>query len=307
MVLMEQGGMPVDLGMEYETLLLQLGSLSRRYYLAEEAYNDQQEQLNKSIEQLEKKSANLEKLEKESFSNSVLKIIGAYEQRYHRESEEKLSAKLEFDKAYVLKINAHRHLIELEEEMAEKKNRLRDVKENLLRRNPDLVNVVSEREQDLILVQHEYTQTVEAEEASYQLLETISDILTTLDSSETINSWELITEIDVLLNFVDRHQLDVAEAMIIDLERKVYALERELQDLNYIYESQYRQITEARPVISDFFTTLFSEWSTKNIIEKNLEQLISLQENVLHIVDLLTARKKELERQFIAWSETKEA
>lgn len=270
MVLLEDGGMAVDLGMEYETLLLQLGALSRKLALAKETHDEQQSALDGAISQLEKKTATLEKMEKESFSNSVMKILGTYEQRYHRESEEKISAKLEFDKAYVLKINAHRYLGDLEEDILEKKNRLRDVKEQLLRRNPELLNIVSEREQKMIQLQHDYTQTVEAEEAANQLLDAISDILTTVDSSDTINNWEMITEIDILLSVVDRHQLDAAEAMIIDLERKVHSLVRELKDLDYIYDSQYQTLTECRPVINDFFSGLFSEWSTKHIIEKKL-------------------------------------
>lgn len=302
MVLLEDGGMAVDLGMEYETLLLQLGALSRKLALAKETHDEQQSALDGAISQLEKKTATLEKMEKESFSNSVMKILGTYEQRYHRESEEKISAKLEFDKAYVLKINAHRYLGDLEEDILEKKNRLRDVKEQLLRRNPELLNIVSEREQKMIQLKHDYTQTVEAEEAANQLLDAISDILTTVDSSDTINNWEMITEIDILLSVVDRHQLDVAEAMIIDLERKVHSLVRELKDLDYIYDSQYQTLTECRPVINDFFSGLFSEWSTKHIIEKNLELLASLQKNVQHILSILLERKHELEHDFLSFS-----
>ncbi|APZ49282.1 hypothetical protein BW721_06085 [Jeotgalibaca sp. PTS2502] len=302
MVLLDDGDMAVDLGMEYETLLLQLGALSRKLALAKETHDEQQSALDGAISQLEKKAATLEKMEKESFSNSVMKILGTYEQRYHRESEEKISAKLEFDKAYVLKINAHRYLGDLEEDILEKKNRLRDVKEQLLRRNPELLNIVSEREQKMIQLKHDYTQTVEAEEAANQLLDAISDILTTVDSSDTINNWEMITEIDILLSVVDRHQLDVAEAMIIDLERKVHSLVRELKDLDYIYDSQYQTLTECRPVINDFFSGLFSEWSTKHIIEKNLELLASLQKNVQHILSILLERKHELEHDFLSFS-----
>ena len=302
MVLLEDGSMAVDLGMEYETLLLQLGALSRKLALAKETHDEQQSALDGAISQLEKKTATLEKMEKESFSNSVMKILGTYEQRYHRESEEKISAKLEFDKAYVLKINAHRYLGDLEEDILEKKNRLRDVKEQLLRRNPELQNIVSEREQKMIQLKHDYTQTVEAEEAANQLLDAISDILTTVDSSDAINNWEMITEIDILLSVVDRHQLDVAEAMIIDLERKVHSLVRELKDLDYIYDSQYQTLTECRPVINDFFSGLFSEWSTKHIIEKNLELLASLQKNVQHILSILLERKHELEHDFLSFS-----
>ncbi|WP_373792419.1 hypothetical protein, partial [Jeotgalibaca porci] len=91
-------------------------------------------------------------------------------------------------------------------------------------------------------------------------------------------------------------------AMIIDLERKVHSLVRELKDLDYIYDSQYQTLTECRPVINDFFSGLFSEWSTKHIIEKNLELLASLQKNVQHILSILLERKHELEHDFLSFS-----
>lgn len=302
----EQRGMPMDLGMEYETLLLQVGSLSRKKSAAEETLTEHQRQLDAILAQLEKKNNHLTRLQKESFSNTVLKLIGTFDQVLDREMEEILRIKLEFDKAYALKLTAQRRLNELEQEIDEKKIRLRGVREILLRRNPALKNIVSVRNQALIQLQHEYMQTVEAEEAAFQLLDTISDILQTLDSSEAITSWELITEIDVLLNFVDRTQLDSAEAMILDLERKVQVLERELHDLNYIYENQYAVITAARPAIEAFFTDLFSEWSTKDIIEKNLQQLKELQKNVFQVMEILEKRKRELEAEYDEWEKNAE-
>lgn len=296
--LSEQRGLPLDLGMEYEILLLQIGSLARKKDAAKETLQEHQLQLDEIHAHLEKKNKALLRLQKESFSNTVMKMIGTYDHAVDRESEEVLRIKLEFDKAYSLKLVAQRRLNEIDEELDEKKVRLRGVKEVLLRRNPTLENMVSEQEQAFINLQHEYQQTLEAEEACFQLLDTISDILLTLDGSKAITSWELITEIDVLLNFVDRDQLDMAEAMILDLERNVQTLERELSDLNYIYANQYESISAARPAIDAFFTNLFSEWSTKDIIEKSLQHLKELQENVIEMMDLLSQRKRELEKEY---------
>ena len=206
-----------------------------------------------------------------------------------------MRAKLEFDKAYALRLAAHRALIELEVTISEKKHRLRSVRENLLRKNPLLENTVSEEEQELIHLQYEFVQTIEAEVAAYQLLEVISDILEKVDAAKTITRWELITEIETLLDFVDQDQLDIAEAMMLNLERKIQNLERELHDLNYIYINQYREIIAARPAIEDFFEKLFSEWSTKEVIEKNLEHLTALRDNVVEVMGIVTAQKHVLE------------
>lgn len=285
----------MDIGMEYEILMLQVGVLTRKRAAAEETLAKHQAELDAVIEKLEIHNNHLVKLQKESFSNTMLKVLGTFDHVYDRESEDILRAKLEFDKAYALRLAAHRALIELEVTISEKKHRLRSVRENLLRKNPLLENTVSEEEQELIHLQYEFVQTIEAEVAAYQLLEVISDILEKVDAAKTITRWELITEIETLLDFVDQDQLDIAEAMMLNLERKIQNLERELHDLNYIYINQYREIIAARPAIEDFFEKLFSEWSTKEVIEKNLEHLTALRDNVVEVMGIVTAQKHVLE------------
>lgn len=288
----------MDLRMEYEVLLLQLGSLARKQYYAKQTLKEHEEQLERAIKRLEKETLALEKEERDLFSTALLKLIDTFKRAFSQDEETAISAKLEFDKAYTRKIASQRRLLELEAEIEEKKNRLRDVKETLLRRNPEMDKILSEKDMELVKIQHEYTHTLEAEAACYQVLESITDILANLDLSETISSWDTITEIDLLLKYVSRDQLDAAEAMILNLERNVQTLERELKDLHYIYENQYQVITSARPAIEEFFSSLFSDWSTKETVEKNLQHLKALEENVNQIMDLLGDRKRELEKVF---------
>lgn len=288
----------MDVSMEYEILLLQLGSLARKHYAAEEALREQEEKLEMTIKRMSKINASLEKLKRESLSNTIMKLIGSYKRQLNHETNEIVSAKIEFDKAYALKVAAHRRVVALEYEIEEKKHRIREVKEKLLRHNEDLENVVGEREQQLIHLQYEYVQTSEAEEACYQLLEVITDIMATLDNSETISNWDIITEIDYLLKHVAPEQLDVAEAMLLDLERKTQNLERELQDLNYIYANDYKTVTGAGPAIEKFFNVLFSDWSTKDVVEKSLVQLKRLEDNVTDLLAKISAEKRRLEKEY---------
>lgn len=288
----------MDKGMEYEILLLELGSLSRKYHAVEESLQEQEEKLKAAVTRMSKKNEALEKLQRESLSNAILKIIGSYKRQLDYEHNDIVSAKLEFDKAYALKIAEHRRLKTLEYEITEKKNRIREVKEHLIRNNVEMDRVIPETDHQIILLRYEYVQTLEAEEACYQLLEIISDIMSNLDNSVTISNWELITEIDYLLNHVNPDQLDVAEAMLLDMERKIKNLERELHDLNYIYASEYKALTDAGAVIEKFFDDLFSDWSTKDVVEKSLVQLKQLEENVSHLLAKITSEKSRLELEY---------
>lgn len=296
----------MDVGMEYEILLLQLGSLARKHYAAEESLREQEDRLESAIKRMSIKNANLEKLQRESLSNTIMKLFGSYQRQVDHETNDIIRTKLEFDKAYSLKIAAHRQVVSLSYEIEEKKNRIREVKENLIRHNTALENVITETEQQTIRLRYEYVQTLEAEEASYQLLEIITDIMANLDTSQTVSNWDLITEIDYLLNHVAPEELDVAEAMLLDLERKTQNLERELHDLNYIYESEYQTLTQAGPAITKFFEDLFSDWSTKAVVEKSLVQLKQLEDNVLDLMTKISTEKVRLEQAYSSLMDKKE-
>ena len=98
----------MDVGMEYEILMLQLGSLARKLFNAEENLAKYQEALEKAIAALEKENRDLEKLRHDSFSNTLLKLFGNFDRRYDKEYREIIGAKVEFDKAYAMKIAAAR-------------------------------------------------------------------------------------------------------------------------------------------------------------------------------------------------------
>lgn len=289
----------MDDGMEYEILLLQLGSLSRKQYYAEENLRKHEAQLEALVKQMEKEKLDLEKLERESLTTSLRKLLGTFEKSYTRESEELVRAKLEFDKMYALKLATQRELLELETEIEEKKNRLRSVKETLLRRHPEMEDTISEEDFLLAKLEHEYTQVLEAESAGYQTLEAITDILVTMDSSPTITHWELITEIDLILNYLNKEQLNMAEAMILNLEKSVQILERELKDLDFIYADQYEAVSASKAVLDEFLSSIFQEWSKKAIIEKSIQNLKKLEDNVVQLMDVLADRKLELETVFL--------
>lgn len=286
--------------MEYEILLLQLGSLSRKYNNAEETFLKLKENLDHAIKLLEEKNIYIEKLKRQTFSNSVMRILGQYDNKVNSEMNAAVVAKLEFDKAYILKLSGHREMEILKEEIEEKKLRLKEVKNQLLHSRQNASPTLSVREQKALKLQYEYNQVLEAEDAAYQLLEVISDIKGYLDTSETISNWELITEIDNLLKYVNQNQLDRAEAILLSLERKIQNLERELSDLNYIYKKHNQTLTTAASALEKFFEDLFSDWSTKGVIEKNLYHLKLLEDGVIQIIDFLTIHKKKLENKYLS-------
>ena len=65
----------MDIGMEYEILMLQVGVLTRKRAAAEETLAKHQAELDAVIEKLEIHNNHLVKLQKESFSNTMLKVL----------------------------------------------------------------------------------------------------------------------------------------------------------------------------------------------------------------------------------------
>jgi hypothetical protein len=285
----------MDVGMEYEILMLQLGSLARKLFNAEENLTKYQEALEKAIAMLEKENRDLERLRNDSFSNTLLKLFGNFDRRYDKEYREIISAKVEFDKTYAMKIAAARRVKEVEADIEEKKLRLRNIKEDVLRKHPNMNQVVSERQQQILAIQHEWRETNEAEQAGIAVLESLSDIISGLDAADAISTWDLITDSSLILDFLKHDKLDAAEASLLHLEQTVYTFARELRDLDFVFESDLETISSTQRALDIFFDNLFSDWGTKAIIEKNIENLKKLQDSTEDVMESLAAKKRELE------------
>ena len=285
----------MDVGMEYEILMLQLGSLARKLFNAEENLSKYQEALEKAIANLEKENRDLERLRNDSFSNTLLKLFGNFDRRYDKEYREIIGAKVEFDKAYAMKIAAARRVKEVEADIEEKKLRLRNIKEDVLRRHPDMNQVISERQQQILAIQHEWRETNEAEQAGLAVLEALSDIISGLDAADAISTWDLITDSCLILDFLKNDKLDAAEASLLHLEQTVYTFARELRDLDFVFETDLETISSTQRALDIFFDNLFSDWGTKVIIEKNIENLKKLQDSTEDVMESLAAKKRELE------------
>ena len=277
----------MDVGMEYEILMLQLGSLARKLFNAEENLSKYQEALEKAIANLEKENRDLERLRNDSFSNTLLKLFGNFDRRYDKEYREIIGAKVEFDKAYAMKIAAARRVKEVEADIEEKKLRLR--------KHPDMNQVVSERQQQILALQHEWRETNEAEQAGLAVLESLSDIISGLDAADAISTWDMITDSSLILDFLKHDKLDAAEASLLHLEQTVYTFARELRDLDFVFESDLETISSTQRALDIFFDNLFSDWGTKVIIEKNIENLKKLQDSTEDVMESLAAKKRELE------------
>ena len=285
----------MDVGMEYEILMLQLGSLARKLFNAEENLSKYQEALEKAIANLEKENRDLERLRNDSFSNTLLKLFGNFDRRYDKEYREIIGAKVEFDKAYAMKIAAARRVKEVEADIEEKKLRLRNIKEDVLRRHPDMNQVISERQQQIRALQHEWRETNEAEQAGMAVLEALSDIISGLDAADAISTWDLITDSSLILDFLKNDKLDAAEASLLHLEQTVYTFARELRDLDFVFETDLETISSTQRALDIFFDNIFSDWGTKAIIEKNIETLKKLQDSTEDVMESLAAKKRELE------------
>ena len=285
----------MDVGMEYEILMLQLGSLARKLFNAEENLTKYQAALEKATTTLEKENRDLERLRHDSFSNTLLKLFGNFDRRYDKEYREIIGAKVEFDKAYAMKIAAARRVKEVEADIEEKKLRLRNIKEDVLRKHPDMNQVVSERQQQILALQHEWRKTNEAEQAGLAVLESLSDIISGLDAADVLSTWDLITDSSLILDFLKHDKLDAAEASLLHLEQTVYTFARELRDLDFVFESDLETISSTQRALDIFFDNLFSDWGTKVIIEKNIENLKKLQDSTEDVMESLGEKKRELE------------
>lgn len=86
----------------------------------------------------------------------------------------------------------------MEYEIEEKKHRIREVKEDLFRRNIALEDTVTEMEQQMIRLRYEYIQTLEAEGSFLPVIGNHHRYHGDSGYFQTVSKWDQITEIDYL-------------------------------------------------------------------------------------------------------------
>jgi len=251
----------------------------------------------------EKYQRGVEKLESESFSSFLFRLVGKYEDKLEERQQEEINAKLHYDKAKL-------HLNSLIEEQGE----LRKLINNLLIEKGNLdAEIVARRRriQSLPSAQcDEYTsleadyavlvgQVSEIDEALViinKVISTANHALDALESAEGWATWDLLGG-GMLTHIAKYSHLDEAEEIFNCLDHYLRELREELSDVYCMHDLSLdglAVISDSQRAIDFWFDNIFTDWAVKDKVSHNVEEVQHIISSVQGIRNRLQIKKTGL-------------
>lgn len=280
----------------YETLRLKMERLLEKEKSAEEQYREKEIEYNEAKALFQKEKEDVEKLEAQSFTTFLRTMIGTYDKKLYEEKQEQIQAKLRLDETSALYLESREELTRLNDEISLLKNELDSMKEKLRATDPTFQETLSQKEEQCLVMEAEIREISEALNAGQSVLNSLDSTLEQLDSADSLATWDMFTD-SFLVDMFKYDKIDKAEEELFYLEGLIERYRKELKDVDLNNVLDYESLGQMRRMFDVFFDNIFSDWSTKDTIQRNIENLDTIQLEVTRIQKQLRERKASLENQ----------
>lgn len=288
---------------EYEVLQAKMKSLVHKEKTALQRLTENEKRYEAAQAWFEKEKADVEKLQQESLSTFLKRMVGNYDQQLDKEQQEQLTAKRELDLSLALFMEAREQLDSIQTAIQETTERIRQTKEQLYQQNTDFREKSQTEEFKRAELKQELVEIDEALAAGEKVLAGIDFALDDLDSADSYSTWDMFTNSSLILDMMKYDKIDKAEAKMNQLEQHLESYTKELKDLSLDRLLSYEKFSGMSKTFDIFFDNLFSDWDTKSKIGRNIEMLEQLGFNVEELQTKLETRKQSIHQQ-IKESET---
>lgn len=280
----------------YETLRVKLERLLKKKESAEERYLEKERDYNEAKAVFQKEKTDVDKLEEQSFTTFLRTVIGTHDKKLYQEKQEQIQAKLKLDESSALFLEAREELTEVMDDIERIKIELDTLKEELKVSDPDFHHQLSQEEEQRLQMESEIREINEALDAGQSVLNNLNDTLEKLDSADSLATWDMFTD-SFLIDMFKYDKIDKAEKEIYYLEGLIERYKKELKDVDLENVLDFESLSEMRRVFDIFFDNIFSDWSTKETIQRNIDNLEKIRIEVNRIQNQLQERKESLEKQ----------
>lgn len=230
---------------------------------------------------LDKEEKDVDKLEQLSLTGLFAAVLGTKEEKLEKERQEYLSVKLKYDASQKLIQDLKKELNMLEKQMAPLKN-IEEKYQQLLKKKEEVLKtkegtasrelfIIAEEEGRLASRRKELQ---EAEEAAQEVMQSLDDLLGTLNSAANWGVWDMLGG-GLISTAIKHSKIDDAREQIIVVQQNLNRLERELTDIK-IYADLGIDIGALASFADYFFDGLITDWvvqSRINEAEKRTQEL----------------------------------
>lgn len=290
---------------EIENKLSALPVLEQRMKKLQDTINEAENEVKSLLHKFESEALDVEQIQKEAFSNTLLKLIGKYEGKVNKETQEMLTAKIEYDKAIerVKTLNIERS--ELGSRISDLYNEKRTFEDELKKREELIKSNVGDqtyktyielqKEQEFLASQ--LIETEEALKAANRVVNTADNAMKHLESSEKWATYDIWGGGGIISHLAKYGHIDDAKMEFNRLNYQVKDFEKELLDVNLNANYDSLGIDSTTRAIDFWFDNIFTDFSVRDKIRDDMENLRQLCDKIYRAINKLEAAKVEIKRK----------
>jgi hypothetical protein len=254
----------------------------------------------------ERESRDTERLQKDSFSAFLFKLIGKYEDKLEKEQREEINAKIDYDRAVVHLETLISEKDELTAQISGLKSEERKYQAELNSRRYELSCKLSEpngvlyaeleKQRKDILSQ--ITEIEKALKVAYRAKSTAQTTLKSLDSAEGWATFDAFTRGGLISHMAKYSHIDDAEKNFNVLSHNLRELKAELSDVQGLTVGGLNEISSGQRAVDFWFDNIFTDLSVRSQIKDNIEQINRLIRNINTVESKLKTKKRKKERAY---------
>jgi len=256
------------------------------------------------LRQYEQERGDVIRLERESLSSFMLKLIGKYEDRLEREQREEINAKLAYDRAGArlesliqeresLKLRIDNLKADKKRYQAELNNRRAD----LSRLTGDKADRYATLEKERKAIAIQATEIREAMSAAARAKTTAQSARESLKSAQGWATYDAFTRGGIISHIAKYSHIDNAEQNFSILSSQLRDLKTELRDVNGMNVNDFREISLSQRMVDFWFDNIFTDLSVRGQIKHNIEQLSKLLQGIETAESVLNIKLEDYETE----------
>ena len=291
---------------EMENKLAALPALEQRMKKLRERINSAEDEVRSLLHKFESESLDVENIKKDSFSNTILKLIGKYEGKVNKETQEMISAKMEYDRAVERVKTINVECIELGNQISELHKEKQTFDAELINREEMIKSNITDqkyityieikREQEFLLQQ--LVEIDEAIRAANRVIGTADNAIQHLESADSWATYDIWGGGGIISHMAKYDHIDDAQAAFNRLNSQVKDFQKELLDININTNYSQLGIDSTTRAIDFWFDNIFTDFSVRDKIRDDMESVRNLRNRVTKSINMLKNNRAEVTKMF---------
>ena len=270
---------------------------SKMAHLQNELHETELE-VDRLLMQYERESRDVERIQRETLSSFLQKIIGKYEDRLEKERREEIEAKLAYDRAVMRREDLLREKEELSSRIAVLREEDQKYQAELTARKQELAGRLTEPEGILYadlafertIISAAIAEIKEARAAAARAKGTAKRAIKELESAEGWATYDVFLGKGLISHAVKYSHIDDAEHCFHLLSSQLRDLRAEVKDVRGLDDTGLHAVSAGQRTIDFFFDNIFTDLSVRGQIRDNAAEI----QRLLSTINALEARLKKL-------------